>query len=158
MQTQTRCAICSAQPRTRHQPRACAAQMQTQTRCANCPPQVRTRKEPRACETRGRKRHGARLARRSRACVRDTGRKKTQCATCPPQVQEPCVGAQPERTACVRDTGKKKTRCANCPAQPRVRARRGEERDTVRDLLAAGARLARRRRYLRAFVKSTPPP
>ena len=48
----------SARARTRKEPRACAAQMQTQTRCATCPAQ------PRACETRGGKRHGARLAHR----------------------------------------------------------------------------------------------
>ena len=45
-----------------------------------------TRNQPRACETRGRKRHGARLARRSRA-------------TCPPQVCPPqargCAGLFP---------------------------------------------------------------
>ena len=31
------------------------------------------------------------------------------------------------------------TRCASCPPQVRVRARRGEEKDTVRDLLGAAA-------------------
>ena len=74
------------------------------------------------------------------ACVRDTGRKKTQCAIYPPQVEEPGVGPHSKTIACVRDTGKKKTGCANCPAQPRVRARRGEEKDTVHDLPGAGAR------------------
>ena len=44
------------------------------------------------------------------------------------------------------------------PGKNRVRARHGEERDTVRELPGAAARIARRRRYLRAFVKSTPPP
>ena len=52
----------------------------------------------------------------------------------------PTAGAHPERTAGVRDAGKKKTRSATCPAQPRVRARRGEEKDTERDLPGAAAR------------------
>ena len=79
--------------------RRCACVRDTgrkKTRCVNCPAQprellaagagflparenrsrarARTRNQPRACETRGRKRHGARLARRSRA-------------TCSPQVR-----------------------------------------------------------------------
>ena len=61
----------------------------------------------RACETRGRKRHGARLARRSRGlfpCLRK---------------QEPSVGP--------------------APGINRGRARRGEEKDTERDLLGAAA-------------------
>ena len=45
----------------------------------------------RACEAQGKKRQGARIARRSRACVRDTGKKKTRCATCSPQVRR-CEG------------------------------------------------------------------
>ena len=57
-----------------------------------------------------------------------------------PGTQEPGEGSSKEPAACVRDVGKKKTRCATCPAQPRVRARRGEEKDTVRVLLTAGAR------------------
>ena len=81
-----------------------------------------TRKEPRACETRGRKRHGARIARRSRA-------------TCPPQVW---AFSLPGKTGAVRGLAPRKnrvrarfkcrtqTRCAICPAQPR-------------DLLTAGA-------------------
>ncbi len=73
---------------------------------------ARTRKQPRACETRGRKRHGARLAHR-------------RCGLSPrPGKQKPCVGTHPETTACVRDTGKKETRSATCSAQPR-----GEEAD-----------------------------
>ena len=68
------------------------------------------------------------------------------------------AAAHPEPAAGVRDAGKKKTRCATCSPQARVRARHGEERDTVRELPGAAARIARRRRYLRAFVKSTPPP
>ena len=47
---------------------------QAKTRCAICSPRARTRKEPRACETRGRERHGARLARRSRAPGTNRGR------------------------------------------------------------------------------------
>ena len=78
------------------------------------PARAHTRKKPRACETRGRKRHGARLARRSRGLSPRPGK------------QEPSVGLHPESTAGVRDAGKKKTRCATCPAQPR-------------DLLTAGA-------------------
>ena len=51
---------------------------------------ARTRKQPRACETRGRKRHGARLAhrkcaRRRRAGVRDWAKAQTRCATCSAQ-------------------------------------------------------------------------
>ena len=61
------------------------------------PAWAHARKESRACEEWRRKRQGARLARRSRACVRDVGKKKTGSANCPPQV------------------------CANCSAQPRRR-------------------------------------
>ena len=117
------------------------------------PARAHTRKKPRACETRGRKRHGARLARRSRGLSPRPGK------------QEPSAGPHPEKTAGVRDAGKKKTRCATCSAQPRAfsppgktgaqrgpapginrgRARRGEKKDTVRDLPGAAARLAHRR-------------
>ena len=78
-----------------------------------------TRKKPRACETRGRKRHGARLARRSRA-------------SCPPQVCPPQARAfsLPGKTGAQRGPTLGKNR---------VRARRGEEKDTVRDLPTAGA-------------------
>ena len=75
--------------------------------CANCPPQVCpaqprafsppgktearrwacTWNQPRACETRRRKRHGARIAHRRCACVRDWAQAKTRCANCPPQVR-----------------------------------------------------------------------
>ena len=78
VQPQTRCASCSPQarskkPRSRAQlfKRFCAWGM----RRSFCPArenrssaQAHTRKEPRACETRGRKRHGARLA--HRRCAR----------------------------------------------------------------------------------------
>src|SRR5699024_9515294 len=61
-----------------------------------------------------------------------------------PGKQKPGVGLHPETTACVRGWAKTQTRCANCPPQvcppqPRVRARHGEERDTVRDLPGAAA-------------------
>ena len=58
-----------------------------------------------------------------------------------PGKQEPGVGLHMEPIAGVRDWAKPKTGCASCPAQPR-----GEEKDTVRVLLAAGARLARHSR------------
>ena len=75
--------------------------------------------QPRACETWGRKRHGARLARRSRA-------------TCPPQVcpAQPRARNQPRACAawCRHKPGARLAhrRRATCPAQPR-------------DLLTAGA-------------------
>ena len=145
---------------------------------------------------------GARLARRSRAGKRWTGRTALRAADA--LQAAPRVTSLPAQTALRRDGA-----CASCSAQPRVRARHGEEKDLVRVLpgaaagflpaagnrnqafslpgktgavrgpapgtsrvrarfkcrhkpervlLAAGARLARRRRYLRAFVKSTPPP
>ena len=52
------------------------------------------------------------------------------------------MGLHPEPAAGMRGWAETQTWCANCPAQPRVRARHGEEKDTVRDLLAAGALLA----------------
>ncbi len=73
----------------------------------------------RACETRGRKRHGARIARRRR--------------------RSRAWNLHPEPAAGMRGWAETQTWCANCPAQPRVRARHGEEKDTVRVLLAAGA-------------------
>ena len=81
----------------------------------------------RACEAWKRHKPGARFARRRRGLF-----------PCPGK-QEPDVGKQLETAACVRDAGKKKTRSASCSAQPRVRARRGEEKDTERDLLGAAA-------------------
>ena len=58
--------------------------------------------------------------------------------------RSPALGLHPEPAAGVRGWAKIQTRCVNCspqvcPAQPRVRARRGEEKDTVRELPAAGA-------------------
>ena len=105
-------------------------------------------------------RRGA-FARRVSSRPQGTGGRLFPC----PGKQKPGAGAHPEPTACVRDAGKKKTGCATCPAQPRVRARskcrhkpgarfarrsrapgtsrvrarRGEEIDRVRDLPAAGA-------------------
>ncbi len=85
-----------------------------------------TRNQPRACETRGRKRHGARLARRSRA-------------TCSPQAR---AFARPQGTGGGLSPcpGKQKPDVGHAPGTNRVRARRGEEKDTVRELPAAGAR------------------
>ena len=78
-----------------------------------------------------------------------------------PGKQELSAGTHPERTACVRgsnaDTNtvrvlltagaracaaqmQTQTQCASCPPQVRVRARRGEEKDTVRELPGAAAR------------------
>src|SRR5699024_9515295 len=58
-----------------------------------------TRKQPRACAAGQRHKPGARIAhrrcaRRSRACVRDTGRKETRCATCPAQPRLKSQGAK----------------------------------------------------------------
>ena len=66
-----------------------------------------TRNQPRACETRGEKRHGARIARRRRGLSPCPGKQKLS------------VGPHSEPAACVRDAGRKETRCATCPAQPR---------------------------------------
>ncbi len=120
-----------------------------------------TRNQTRACETWGRKRHGARLARRSRA-------------TCPPQVcpAQPRARNQPRACAawCRHKPGARLAhrRRATCPAQPRdlltagagflparetgavrgrapgtsrVRARLGKGTNRVRDLPAAGAQV-----------------
>ena len=62
------------------------------------------------------------------ACVRDTGRKETRCANCSPQAR---AFSLPGKTGAVRGLA---------PGKNRVRARRGEEKDTVRDLPTAGAR------------------
>ena len=75
------------------------------------------------------------FARRVSSRPKGTGARPFPC----PGKQKPGVGTRPERIACVRGKAKKKTGCATCSAQPRGRARHGEERDTVRDLLAAGA-------------------
>ena len=90
------------------------------------------KKQPRACETRGRHKHGARLAHRrcARAGKAFAWPRNTGARRGPQQRKQP--------RAC--EAGCKHTRCANCPPQVRVRARRGEEKDRVRDLLTAGAR------------------
>ena len=127
----TRCATCSAQPRelpTAGVPGAGAGffpARENRSHAWAC-----TRNQPRACETRGRKRHGARLARRSRA-------------NCPPQVcpAQARAFSLPEETGAVR---------GRAPGINRVRARRGKEKKH-------GARLAHRRcaRRRRVFWKKT---
>ena len=68
-------------------------------------------------------------------------------SSCPaPVPQEAGPGHSKETAACVRGRAKTQTRCAICPPQARVRARHGEETNTVRVLptagvLAAGARV-----------------
>ena len=127
------------------------------------PARAHARKESRACEEWRRKRQGARLAHRSRAGVRGTAKKKTRqtalrtsaaqkaasrvmslptqtalrrdgaCALCPPQARDFCR------------PGKTEARRGPAPGNNRVRARRGEGTNTVRDLLGAAARIAHRR-------------
>ena len=99
------------------------------------------------------------------ACVRDAGKKETRCANCPPQVRPKsqrsrapafraflCVGDAPgllpggfppgrreQEVGFLPRPGKQKPGVGLAPGTSRVRARRGEERDTVRELPTAGA-------------------
>ena len=65
-----------------------------------------------------------------------------------------CTQKEPRACAAQMQT---QTRCASCPPQVRVRARRGEETNPVRELLTAGVRLARRRRGLSACLGKQKP-
>ena len=170
---------------TQKEPRACAAGQRNKPGArlarrsrATCPPQVcsaqarafslpgktgarreaRTRNQPRACETRGRKRQGARIARRSRAGKKQTGqtalwaadtlqaasrvtlltagaracavgqRNKPGARIAHRRCRSPAWGAHPEPAAGVRGWAKKQTRSANCPAQPRAFSLPGKQK------------------------------
>ena len=69
-------------------------------------------------------------------------RRDGACANCPPQVcsAQPRAFSLPGKTEVVRGPA---------PGKNRVRARRGEERDTVRVLPGAAARIARRGRVVK---------
>ena len=134
---------------TQKEPRACAAGQRNKPGArlarrsrATCPPQVcsaqarafslpgktgarreaRTRNQPRACETRGRKRQGARIARRSRAGKKQTGQTALWAADTLQAASRVTDGA-----------------CAICSPQVRGRARLGKETNQVRELPTAGA-------------------
>ena len=110
-------------------------------RCRS-PARARTWKRPCACEARRRKRQGARLARRSRAGD------EASCADDPapggfcPAGFLPAAGNRRQAFSLPGKTG---ARRGPAPGNNRVRARRGEEKDMVRDLLGAAARIAHRR-------------
>ena len=109
-----------------------------------------TRNQPRACETGQRNKHGARLARRRRAA----GRLNGPLGRKPPTGKGNARKAKEQSSAfqaflCVggcagafAPPGKTEAQRGLAPGNNRVRARHGEEKDTVRDLLAAGALLA----------------
>ena len=101
-----------------------------ETRSSGCPC---TRNQPRACETRGRK-----------DPVRDLP--TAGVGFCP---------AAGNRNQAFSLPGKTEARCGPTPGTSRVRARRGEEKDTVRDLLGAAARLAHRRCARRSRAPGT---
>ena len=120
---------------------------------------ARTRKRPRACEVEQRHKPGARIAHR-RCARRRRGwhgkRPKSQGAElsffgrfCAWGTRRGFLPARENRSSARARTRKEpracaaqmqtQTRCASCPPQVRVRARRGEEKDTVRDLPGAAA-------------------
>ena len=129
---ETRCATCSPQARDLLAAGAgFCPPGKTEARCGLAPKKNRVHARLKCSH-----KPGARLAHRRCACVRDTGRKETRCATCSPQAR---AFSPPGKTGAVRGPA---------PGKNRVRARHGEEKDTVRELPGAAARIARRRRGL----------